>query len=278
MPLHAIIIAGGRLPKALRPLSASPVKALLTVGQATLLETSVRAVRESGMVQRIAVVGNAEVERAATKLRARDGAAGLEYVREGDGAAGLEYVREGESVIDNILYGFAALGGLDHEYLIVSPDLPFLSGDALAAFVAAARLHAALALPLVAQADFLARFPGAPNHFERLDGARVTLGSCVYCTGPMLQSNIPLGRDFYRYRKLPHRLALLLGLPIAWAFLTRRLKLAMLERRAEQLTGGAVRGVWLRDAGIAYDVDNRQNYEYALRMLGGEEQPQNSGA
>jgi molybdopterin-guanine dinucleotide biosynthesis protein A len=249
MALHAILIAGGRLPRDLQPLASSPVKALLTVGGETLLARAARAAGECQIIERICAVGNAEVAQAAQALC-------------------LEYAPEGESVIDNVLNAFTALGGREHSYLIISPDLPFITVQALARFLRAVQsAHAEIALATATGAAFLERFPGAPNRFERIDGGPLTLGSVFYLTGLALQSNIPLARDFFRWRKWPHRLALLLGLPIAWGYLTGTLKLAQLEARAARLTGVEVRGLSAPPE-LAYDVDTLANLRFAEGLLG----------
>jgi GTP:adenosylcobinamide-phosphate guanylyltransferase len=248
MALHAILIAGGRLPKELQPLASSRVKALLDVGGESLLSRSARAARGYPAIERVCAVGNSEVAEAAK-------------------AAGCEYAPEGETVIDNVFSAFNALGGKEHAYLIISPDLPFITADALAAFIAAAQASPAeIALATATGAAFLARFPGAPNRFERVDSGPLTLGSVFYLTGPALNSNIPLARDFFRWRKWPHRLALLLGLPIAFAFLTGKLRLAQLEARAAQLTGVEVCG-FPAPPELAYDVDNLANLRFAEELL-----------
>jgi len=249
MALHAIITAGGRLPRELCEYSASPIKALLPVGGRTLLEAACRAAVDTGMIERIVVVGGAEVQ-AATP-------------------SGAQYVPEGADVVENLLRGYQALGGEDHNYAVISPDLPFVTGDALAAFLAAAMTNCEIGLPIVSAEDFLARFPGAPNSFVRLDGAGVTLGSCLCLTGHALITNIPLARDIYRLRKYPHRLAVLFGMPIALAFLSGRTTLAALEARAGRLTGVRVRGLRSQNAVLAYDIDNRVDYAYAVQHLQG---------
>lgn len=249
MALHAILTAGGRLPRALQSLVAAPVKALLPVGGRSLLETAVSAARGCGLIERVVAVGGPEVQAAAADL------------------PGCEYAPLGAGVMDNIYNGFVHCGGEAHDYLVLSPDLPFASGPAVREFLTAARAAAEFSAPLVSAADFLKRFPGAPNHFERLGGARLTMGSALYFSGRALKTNIPLGRDFYRCRKYPHRLAVLLGWPVLWGYLTGTLRIETLERRGEQLMGVTVRAVWVRDASLAYDVDNRINYDYAERLL-----------
>jgi GTP:adenosylcobinamide-phosphate guanylyltransferase len=248
MPVHVIITAGGELPAELRALSPSPVKALLRVGTQSLLERAVAAAETCAQVGAIAVVGNDDVLRATPRT--------------------AMHVEAGKNLVDNLYRGFLHHGGdLGAEYLLLSPDLPFVSGAALSELIAAARDGSELALPVVRGADFQARFPDSPNRFEHIDGAPLTMGSAVYITGRMLKTNVPLFHDFIRFRKSPLKLAALLGLPLAFAYLRKRLTLAQLEHRAGQLTGGVVRAVTLRDAGIAYDVDTQANYDYALTHI-----------
>jgi hypothetical protein len=252
MALHAIITAGGRLPRELEPHSESRVKALLRVGDSTLLASAIAALRSGRLaseplVDDIAVVGSAEVRAQISPDEA--------------------HVEEGQNLVDNILRGFLHLGAEQHDYLVLSPDMPFVSGAALADFVSLARESCELGAPLVSREDFLAHFPNAPNRFERVDGRQITMGSAIYLSGGMLKSNIPLMQDFVRLRKHPHRLAALLGLPLILGFISGRLRLESVERRLAQLMGGRVRGLFVSDAGIAYDIDDLQNYDYAMQRL-----------
>lgn len=253
MALQAILIAGGRLPRQLHPHSDSAIKALLPVGGETLLARCAHAALERGEFETVCAVGGAEVKLAAQEL-------------------GIAYAPEGPSVMDNIHSAFKQLGEEDSDYVIISPDLPFISAGGLRAFIAGAGAGAELAVPLITREDFLSSFPGAPNRFERIDGRQVTMGSVFYLTGPVLRANIPLGRDFFSARKWPHRMATLLGFNILLAFLFGRLTLAGLERRAQALTGAVVRAVEVDDAGLAYDIDNLANYEFACALLERESQ------
>jgi CTP:molybdopterin cytidylyltransferase MocA len=248
VPIHVIITAGGELPPELQRAGDSRVKALLRVGEMTLLERAVAAAAESRLAGDIAVVGGEEVLRA----RPRDAA----------------HVEAGASAVENLHRGFQHHGAdLDAEYFVLSPDLPFITAQGVDAFLAAARELAEFAFPLVSGEDFLRQFPEAANKFERIDGAPATLGSCFYITGRMLQTNIPLFHDFFRNRRYPHRLAAMLGLPIALGYLTGRTRITQLEARARQLTGGTVRAIPVSDAGLAFDIDKHADLEYALRHL-----------
>lgn len=222
-------------------------KALLPVGGCTLLDTALTATEGCLLVDDIAVVGDSAVEAAL--------------------AGRAEFVPERDNLADNVLAGFRALGEESRDYIIISPDLPFLTADVLREFITYSSELGELCLPVVTRDDFLRHFPGAPNKFERLGPDRLTMGSCIYITGQALKANIPLARDFIRCRKYPHRLALMLGFGILLRFMFGRLRLGDLETRAGQLTGARCRAIRMEDAGIAYDIDTRENYEFALKQL-----------
>lgn len=247
MAVDAIIVAGGRMPRALADVCSAPRKALLPVGGRTLLDTALTAAGECLLVDGCAVVGDKAVEAAV--------------------AGRAEFVPEKSNLADNVLAGFRALGEDAHDYVIISPDLPFLTAEALREFITYSRELGELCLPVVTRGDFLAQYSGAPNKFERLGGDRLTMGSCIYITGQALKANIPLARDFIRNRKFPHRLALLLGFGILLRFIFGQLRIGDLETRAEQLTGARCRAIRMEDASIAYDIDTRANYEFALKQL-----------
>ncbi len=251
MPLNAIITAGGPVPRSLRGHTGVSRKALIQVGGRLLLHTAAEAARQSPQIDRVVAVGNGDVEAAL--------------------AGGAEFVMEGPDLVANIERGFDHCGGARADYLVLSPDLPFVTAEILGRYIAAARDSCELAAPLVSRDDFLARFPGAPNRFARFAGGlEATMGSCFYFSGPALRANLPLARDCYRYRKYPHRLAIMLGLPIVFAYLFRRLRIEALEHRAAQLTGVTVRALPSSDAELAYDIDDLASVEYAEQLPAGE--------
>jgi hypothetical protein len=249
MALRLIIAAGGELPRDMQAQGLPPNKALLAVGPDRLLDRSVAAARATSPGEPVVVVGDEHVRRHLP--------------------LDAEHVPAGGSVIDNIARGFERHGGAAHDYLVLSSDLPFVTPQALAGFAVQAQNSADLAVPIVTRESFLARFPEAPNKFERVDGRELTMGSAFYCNGRLLQQNIPLMQDFARHRKSPFKLALLLGLPVLWGFITKRIALATLEQRASALTGGRVKAVETAAAELAFDIDTLAEYNFALQQAGG---------
>ena len=248
MALNAIITAGGGVPRSLAAYTGVSRKALIDAGGRSLLDTAVDAVQSSTLISEGVVVGNEDVRRA---LGGR-----------------MEFLAEGATLVENIQRGFMHFKGELSDYITISPDLPFLTGAALDVFLRAARPACQIGVPLIDREDFLACYPGAPNAFSRIAGGRqVTTGSCFYLHGPSLKANFPLFHDLFRFRKFPHRLAVMLGLPVIFAFAFGRLRVEAAEQRAAALTGAQVRAIGMSDASIAYDIDNAENYEFALELM-----------
>lgn len=224
-----------------------PNKSLLSIGPERLLDRALAAARELLPEADTAVVGD-------------------EHVRS-QLPNGISHVPAGGSVVDNLQRGFEHHGGDRHSYLVLSSDLPFITSQTLRRFIETAPKMGELALPVVSREDFLARFPGAPNKFERVGGRELTMGSAIYVSGPLLRANIPLMHDFARFRKSPLRLAVLLGFEVLWGFVTKNIRLETLERRAGELTGGRVSAVPGSAAELAYDIDTSSEYEFARHLL-----------
>ena len=93
------------------------------------------------------------------------------------------------------------------------------------------------------------------------------MGSVFYFKGRSSSRTSRWRSDIYNARKRPHVLAAMLGLPIVMALLFGRLSLSALERRMERLTGAVCRGVPTPCAELAYDVDNRRDYDYAVAHM-----------
>jgi|GEM_PF-2253793 len=246
-----VVVSGGKVPRALRPHFNLAAKSLIPWRGKTLLEYAVDALLESSCAARpIAVVGPEEA-------RAPLGRYGSD----------VRWLQCGETLMDNANIGLR-FHGEGSTLLLLSPDLPVVTGGAIDRFAAAVPPEVELAAPVITREQFLRRFPGAPNKFLPTAGGEVTMGSAFFITGRALRMNIPLGQDAYRARKCPWRLAYMAGLKITWQVLTRRLNIKDLEARASKLCDAQVRAVFVDAPELAYDVDAPENLEY-LESLGG---------
>lgn len=244
-----VVVSGGEVPPALRSHFDLAAKSLIPWRGKTLLEYAVEALLASSSATRpIAVVGPEEAR-----------APLISYGED------VRWLQCGETLMDNANIGLK-FHGADRTLLILSPDLPVVTGGAIDRFVAAVPPEVEIAAPVITRKQFLQRFPGAPNKFLPTADGEITMGSAFFITGRALKINIPLGQDAYRARKYPWRLAYMAGLKITWQLLTRRLRLKDLEARISKLCDARVRAVFVDAPELAYDIDCPENLDYLERL------------
>ena len=265
--LSLIFTCGGRLKGALKDRAPDGVKALLEVRGMTMLKRAIIAMERvaetcgslpagtrSFDVARAAVVGPPPV-RAELDSFSKGSMPGLD----------LAFAPEGGTLLENIRIGMSATCGESGggHILIVSPDLPFVTGEAAAGFLASIPREAELAFPVVSKEDFLAVFPGAQNKFNRLKDGYVTMGSVIFATANALRMNFGLFQDAHDARKNPAKLAGMLGPAVILKFLTGTLSIADAEKRISRVTGVKTCGVTGSSPLLAFDVDSDLDFEYA---------------
>jgi GTP:adenosylcobinamide-phosphate guanylyltransferase len=238
----AVITAGGRVDGAFARALGTGVKALAPFGGSTLLERTITAAREIG-IERIALIGGAEVRDACGHLVER-------------------IVDESPSGAENLLSALHAWDD-DPPLLYLTSDMPFVSGDALSAFISASA-EDALAMPLTEWADFALRFPDAPPFGVTLAGERVVNGGAFLIPAGASQAIETFAVKFFDARKSVWKMARLTGPSLLLQFAFRRLGIAQLEAHAGRLLGIRAQAVRHAPAELAYDIDVYEEYRYAL--------------
>ena len=241
--MNAAITAGGRVAGELASAIGTEVKALARVRGITLLDAAIDAARLAGAA-RISVIGGDEVRRHC--------AARVDAV-----------LAEAPHGRDNLR--LAIESGASEPLLLLTSDLPFVSGPVVAEFVERARAaRAELALPVASGSDYERTFPDAPPHLTRLGNERVVNGSIVYFAAGVAPKVLSVSQQFFDARKSLLRMAVLLGPVLLARFATGRLRIEHVEARAQRLLG--IRARAIRDASplLCFDIDTIDDYRYAL--------------
>lgn len=235
--LDAVVLAGGPHDELAARTAGAPNKAFLEIHGVTLVERTLRALRESSSVGRIVVV-------APSSMR---GAAALSLADEvrPDGVRIRDSLRSG-------LAGFDPNAGL----LVSASDLPVLSPESIDDFISRAKAaDAGLTYGCIEKATHMAKYPDAPHTWARLRGGTycgtglITLRPRVW---PALENVIErLGQA----RKNPLKLASLFGWRILWRYALGRLTIAQAEARASYVIGANVRAIVSPYAEIGLNVD-----------------------
>lgn len=254
-----VLPAGGRISGAFAQAAGAEIKALIRVGEQTILRRTIEVFRDTGRVGRIVVIGPE---------------AALEEAR----AAGADgTILEGDTGPENFFRGLAWLREQSSDpaarVTIAATDLPFLTPEAINHYWDFCPAQADVAVPVLAKAAFEARFPGSENIYVPLREGQITLG-CVFQVNPdVLLRNRPHIERVFRARKSQFQMARLVGWRVALGLAAKRLTLRAIEERCGQILG--CRGAGVPDCApeLGFDIDQPQEFHYVRQQREGPKVP-----
>ena len=248
----AIIPAGGTIDAEFAAKVGTDSKALIEIAGKTVLERTLEALKDSGVVNRTVVIGG-------EKVRNSPG-----------GKLATMTIEEGSSGPENIFRGLDALCKGDSpptKVLIVTSDLPFLTPELINQFVESCPKDKDFCVPLVNQKAFNARFPGTDATFVALKDDVWTTG-CIYVVDVEgLKKARPSIEQVFERRKSKFGMARLLGAGFVLKWLRKQLTLADVEKKIESLLKCSGKAVVNSAPEFTFDIDYLEDYEYAVESV-----------
>lgn len=251
----AIVPAGGTIDPAFAAKVGTAEKALIEFNGKTILETTLRALRDSGKIRNIVVVGSPKIQAKAADFAAiglDPGDSGPENI-----FRGLEKLKEKDSSLDKAL--------------IVTCDLPFLTPQTVQNYLDLCPPDKDICVPVIEAKEFNRAYPGTTSTFVKTKDGTFTIGGMFLMNArkmPEIRASI---EQVFAKRKSKIGMAMLIGPTFIYKFLTKTLTIRDLEAKIESMlkcTGKAVRHAPVE---MAYDIDYLDDYEYALKVVGGNE-------
>ena len=246
----AILPAGGTIGGEFAEEAGTQVKALIKIGGITLLERAVRALQESGGIEKIVVIGDESVREEANRLGVS------------------EILAPGTTAPDNIFRGLDWLQkhSKNPQVLMVTTDLPSITGEMISRFLELCPPSAEVALPIMTQAEYEARFLNAPGEYVPLGGDFYTIGSVALLDADVLRRNRVHLEQVFEARKSQLGLARLLGVGFVMKFLLKKLTVQDIETRCKKLLRCEGAAVPHSPSELALDIDTLEDYRYALTL------------
>lgn len=253
----AVVLGGGDPGDPFAAAHAVPVKALIPVRGEPMALHVLRALRESGRVARVAYVG--------PTVPAMD-------------ALIDERVTDHGTLLSNLEAGVEALtaSGLapGERVLVVTADIPLVTGAQLADVLDTAPAGAGLVYPVVPRSACEQTFPGVRRTYARLRDDTFTGGNVFMLDPRLIGQFLPRLREVLAARKAPLKLAGLIGPGVLLRLLTRRLTVRELEERVSVILGVPARALITPHAAIGTDVDKEDDLQLAEAHLGRTSSPQ----
>lgn len=239
----AVVLAGGAASDRVAATAGVATKALVPFGGRPLASYVLTALQNSGVVDDVVYVG--PTNSALDGLYDRTVASGDSLYA--SFSAGLNAALTGPPPAGNVL--------------LITADLPWVTGRIIRRFVAAALKaeqageRAALVYPVVTKESAQAQFPDQKRTYARLREGSFTGGNAVLIDPKAVPKLLPLINRVYGARKNPLALAGIVGIDVLIALLLGRATLPGLETRVAKLLSTPVRALVSDDAALASDVD-----------------------
>lgn len=240
-----VLPAGGRIEGEFAQQAGTEIKALIPFHQETILRRTLRALRDSGCVGRIVVIGPQEV------------------LAEAEACGADLTLPEGATGPENIFRGLDSLEGGNASLLIATGDMPFLTPEAVRDFLTLCPTEAEICIPIVERSEFERRYPDLIRTDTPLRDGFFRLGGLFRVDTATLRRARPHFEQLFAARKNNLQMARLIGFPFIVRYLFRRLTVEQIVARAGEILkcrGAAVRHV---PPELGFDIDLPEEFAYA---------------
>ena len=251
--VSAVVLAGGQASQEIMAATGHANRALIQIGDLSMLDLVVKALVSSRSVDDIVVVG--------------DVPKGGDY----------RVVDPRGDLFENLTAGITALGPADGgSILVATSDIPFITPQAIDDFVAQSqRRNAHICYPIVPMDVYNQKFAPMKRTTLKVREGRFTGGNMMLVDGGFAARHGEQIRQAYNARKEVLKLGAMLGPNILFRVLLSQtvapglLPIAMLEDAVSRLLGGArIAAIVTQYAEIGTDVDKVSDVEYARQHFG----------
>ncbi|HOM70967.1 MAG TPA: nucleotidyltransferase family protein [Armatimonadota bacterium] len=249
MQVDAVILAGAPAdPDMVQPGQVIS-RAMIQIGQKTMLQWIVDALKSSKTIGRIVAVGDVSAD-------------GLD-----------EVVKPGIGFIENIMLGVRACGDVD-QVLVLTSDIPLLTPDAVDDFVTASlETGADMCYPIIPKQVCLEKYPTMKRTCLKTAQGEFTGGNMVLASPEFLKRNETQIAGAYAARKKPLKLASMIGfgtvirMLIGQVLFPSAFSVPLLEKTLSGILGGSVSAVVSQYPEIGEDVDKISDLEAVRKIL-----------
>ncbi len=246
--VDAIVLAGSPNTGPLKDCSPARYEALIPIGDKTMVEYVVEALKASKRINRILVVGPLDE---------------LAEIMPGY----VTVVPAGKSLLENLMEGLKYLSGADM-VLMATCDIPMITPQAIENFLdLCAGKQADIYYPVISQKDVERIYPNTRRTYVSLKEGQFTGGNLFLFKPEVVEGCMKKGQQLVSARKSPLKMCKLLGTMFLIRFLLRQVSLREAESRVSTVLG--VNGVVVVSSypEVGVDVDKPSDLQLATEKL-----------
>lgn len=181
---------------------------------------------------------------------------------------GVRYVPSQDSLWGNVEAGLMNLFDPHQRCLVVTADIPLVTGAMIDEFIRLAPEAADFVYPVVPKEVAEVRFPGTRRTYVRFREGTFTGGNLFLLRPQPVLAIAERAKTLLSHRKSPVKLAQDIGWGVLWRLLTGRLGLAELEATVNRILGIHGRVVRFDCPEIGVDVDKPEDFRLIERAVG----------
>lgn len=243
--INSIILAG----KSEKKLDGKYTKALININGKPMISYVIKALKESGVVEKIVVIGDRDEF---NKVELED----VELI-----------IQDRSSIIDNVIAGVNYFKE-DSMILISTCDIPLLTGKAVYDFVKKSLdSKADICYPIIEKSVCLEKYPEAVRTYAKLKDGYFTGGNLILINPKVLDRCITKAKQMIEYRKNPVKMSRVLGFTFLLKLIVGRLTIESAENRVARILKLKPKAVITPYPEIGNDVDKLEDIKMAEKYL-----------
>lgn len=243
--INSIILAG----KSEKKLDGKYTKALININGKPMISYVIKALKESGVVEKIVVIGDKDEF---NKVELED----VELI-----------IQDRGSIIDNVIAGVNYFKE-DSMILISTCDIPLLTGEAVYDFVKKSLdSKADICYPIIEKSVCLENYPEAVRTYAKLKDGYFTGGNLILINPKVLDRCITKAKQMIEYRKNPVKMSRVLGFTFLLKLIVGRLTIESAENRVARILKLKPKAVITPYPEIGNDVDKPEDIKMAEKYL-----------
>ncbi len=242
--LDVVILAGGKPVERLAVAHNVPVKSLIPIGGHVMSWYVLKALRSSGMVNRIVYVGPSVPE--------------LEDLYD------IHLPARGE-MLENLEAGLAALP-TSNRVMVATADIPLLTPEAVQDVISRDS-GIGLVYPVISQTTCERAFPGGKRTYAKLRTGKFTGGNLFLLEPGLIGAFMPKLKQVIANRKNPLAIAGMIGIDTLFKFPFGLLQISELEQKISKILGVPASALITEYAEVGFDVDKPEDLELTLQKL-----------
>lgn len=224
-------------------------KALIKIGSKYMVEYLITALRDSGCVDKIYMVGDEILEK---KL----------------GASVDGYVSSGTSIPNNLIRGVKAINDYERGCIVCTSDIPMVKGDAIRDFVETCQKRKLeLGYPIIDKKLNDNKYPEVKRTYVKMKEGTFTGGNIIYIDPKIAERCEEKAEEFVKYRKKPLKLGRILGISFLLRLSLGILTIEAVEKKMRKIFDLYGSAVITQYPEIGNDVDKPGDIEFVNKYL-----------